>query len=1150
MSSDNAGKSGRGEVRLTADMPEFNDKVTPETLRVFGFSLDEGVNELYRLEVVVGLPPGLVANFSQTALLNQLVLLIQWDGGGSRTVGGRIAEIEFLGLESARMAHHEFYRLIVRPSFWFSGQTKRNRVFTFLQPRTAVSAVFADYAASGSGGGLDPDNLPVSCTIDGKPPEKWEPGSDGSGGAKEMVRPLIHQWDESDHDFVLRWIERMGWRMHFAWKEAGGADGSRPERLPYEEETLEVRTLPGAPPDTVDMTPAHRDPRNIGSLRYQVNSNPVSKKFVLHDYNPDRPNLGLTAEYPQGGDKAKKAVTLTDEFFDTVKEGETLAQIRHEAAACHAVTFRFESNLPAVRAGCVVKHNDGKSTAEVFVTRVHHEAMTNLSEFAGDLDTPPQYANSFEGVAADKPYRPLRTRPWPQIPGIVEGWVLPYKDGAMEAVTTKGRYHVYIKGVQPIPKAGGDNGSTNPLFMGQPTFGYQTGTSMPLHAGTPVAIAFRSGNPDRPFILNAMPDDNDRQTHITDVHSIFSHGGGLSLGGGVTDWGTFMSMASSNGSINMTGRGGLSTIAMASTFSKNSAALTAASSSPFQTHQGSIFTRFGAERAGWVSFGLDRLTSLGPRIMKMISKSLAKATEEGEEVKAIDEAWYEKAKIAIDLVNFYGPFLALDEQSSRLELTADSDKSYLSQVVSSNNTADLLSLMTDIGATVVEDGISYYKSKQQITAEQEQAKELGGELEFNVVDKKRGAASAAKYLAFPVVLLKLMTQTALTAELGHQGVRIAAKNSSYHESKLGTGARIWKGVKGGSKPLWGPIHFIVSQLVHLKKKKLERAISEKLLTGLLKNEGYDIGLLADGPVHAVSNDNVMLSVRPYSDKSGGDAAANFIALLLDEPDKGGKLYQRGKDATVEAADDLRLIFGKSLSMWGGKSGHSNNILHVNGHSILEGTGAGAVNFDKSLHLVGKLLAGLHGKSVVVGGGHDGGVALGLLKDGKIDRKKPHILIGQEPDATIQHMEDTRRALERYLILQLKMRKALLARVNLAQQIDLLGGTHEEIIKKAKFRIQQTANLAELAKIKIDLVKEGNKIKQAEAKIKAAGKNDNLVVANADGDQKVSLTDKDIEIASKNKVVVKAADTQVEAESGKMNIKSGTITIAGKVVKIG
>lgn len=113
------------------------------------------------------------------------------------------------------------------------------------------------------------------------------------------------------------------------------------------------------------------------------------------------------------------------------------------------------------------------------------------------------YRNSYKAIPSDRRFRlPIDENKWPRIAGTLSGRVTSPQNYKYAYLTQQGHYVVRLdldfdewpKGAESVP-----------LRLAKPFAGTrQTGFHFPLIDGTEVAVAFRDGDPNKPYIAHAL----------------------------------------------------------------------------------------------------------------------------------------------------------------------------------------------------------------------------------------------------------------------------------------------------------------------------------------------------------------------------------------------------------------------------------------------------------------------------------------------------------------------------------------------------------------------------------------------------------------------------------------------------------------------
>ena len=112
------------------------------------------------------------------------------------------------------------------------------------------------------------------------------------------------------------------------------------------------------------------------------------------------------------------------------------------------------------------------------------------------------WANHFEAIPSDVPFRPERITPLPKIHGLLNAVVNGAIRGDYAELDDAGRYRLRMS----YDRSGRiDLGATHPVRMMQPHAGAGYGMHFPLRPGIEVLVGFVNGDPDRPVIVGTAP---------------------------------------------------------------------------------------------------------------------------------------------------------------------------------------------------------------------------------------------------------------------------------------------------------------------------------------------------------------------------------------------------------------------------------------------------------------------------------------------------------------------------------------------------------------------------------------------------------------------------------------------------------------------
>ncbi|WP_052812792.1 type VI secretion system Vgr family protein [Desulfonatronum thioautotrophicum] len=455
----------------------FVSQALPEdTFTVVRFNGEEGLSTLYRFDILL---VSQRRNVDLTAILqNPATFTIKGAISGS-------ADLPFHGILSAFEMMHQvgdsvFYRAELRPKLWWLTQTHHNQVFLGKTNEEFLTAVLED---AGLTSGLD-----FEFRYKHKYPA-WE---------------FVCQYGESHYQFLSRWLERNG---VYYWFDQGGVS----EKMIASDTLIAHTSLPGhetfrySPPSGLDADETGRVVK-----RFTLKQSPMPKSILVRDYSYMKPSLPLEgkARVQDGG---RGDIYFYGEHFLDNAEGDRLAGIRADEYHCREKVFHGLSSIPAVRPGYTFeleRHFHEAFNTKYLTTMVRHEGSQERY-LLGGLGGGEQgvkdelfYRNTFACIPADIQYRPPRITAKPRMAGSLSAKIDAAGSGKYAELDRYGRYKVIL----PFDLSGRRDGKASAwLRMATPYAGADHGMHFPLLKGTEVLIGFIDGDPDRPIIQAAVP---------------------------------------------------------------------------------------------------------------------------------------------------------------------------------------------------------------------------------------------------------------------------------------------------------------------------------------------------------------------------------------------------------------------------------------------------------------------------------------------------------------------------------------------------------------------------------------------------------------------------------------------------------------------
>ncbi|WP_321935726.1 type VI secretion system Vgr family protein [Paraburkholderia sp. J8-2] len=413
---------------------------------------------------------------------------------------GVLAEFEQLH----RADGYVFYRAVLVPRLWRLSLYRLSEVY--LQEQTIPELIESILKKAKTGG-----------------PDDFEFNLKGS----YRQRSFVCQYEETDLDFISRWMEKEG--IYYYFDHSGKA-----EKLLLIDD--KIKQAPGAlkvgyrPDDTLDTGVAADSVRNL-----VCRQKPLPEAVVLQDYNYCKANVDLTARKDVSADGFGE-VTIYGENFLDADEGSRYASLRAEEIICGAKVFSGEGVAVGLRSGYAIEltgHYRGSFNGSYLVTEVHHEGSQAGAQFNG-VSNPSSssgrsneivYRNSFRAIPLDIQFRAERVTAKPRVAGTMNAKIDSEGKGEYADLDEFGQYKVQLL----FDKTDKDpNKGSARLRMATPYSGTNHGMHFPLHKDAEVLLSFIDGDPDQPVIVGSLPNSENPNvvTQANESQNVIETAGG------------------------------------------------------------------------------------------------------------------------------------------------------------------------------------------------------------------------------------------------------------------------------------------------------------------------------------------------------------------------------------------------------------------------------------------------------------------------------------------------------------------------------------------------------------------------------------------------------------------------------------------------
>jgi type VI secretion system secreted protein VgrG len=245
----------------------------------------------------------------------------------------------------------------------------------------------------------------------------------------------------------------------------------------------------------------YREPAGLSSDQEAVHAlqthvETVQASFMVADYNPDKAWERYKAEANIASQDrttyGQPYVYGTHHLDQAGARWE--AQLRHEAAIAWQVVYEGESTVLDLCPARVLRLDLALPDAP------HGQVVVAVTHSGGRDRT---YTNRYQAIPCERRFRlKIEDAKWPKIAGTLSARVTSPQRYTYAYMTEQGHYRVRFDFDFDTWPAGSES---VPLRLAKPfAGGRQTGFHFPLIDGTEVAVAFRDGDPNKPYIAHAL----------------------------------------------------------------------------------------------------------------------------------------------------------------------------------------------------------------------------------------------------------------------------------------------------------------------------------------------------------------------------------------------------------------------------------------------------------------------------------------------------------------------------------------------------------------------------------------------------------------------------------------------------------------------
>ncbi len=314
------------------------------------------------------------------------------------------------------------------------------------------------------------------------------------------VKDFICQYSESNFNFISRLAEHWGIFYYF--------DHDLDGELALTDNNNKCKPLPiGAVKLDLSSDPS-LNYNSIRNLKKQFNVTPSG--VIITESNPDQA-LELFEGINGDVTEYESRFNMADEGADNKDEAEFLAEVRLQELQTEAIVYSGTTGLACITPGFVLTVCTPTEELEILIISVSHNGnYLDESALTQSSGCDPYYECSFTGIPKKNQYRPQRDTKTPTIISTTARVYSAADDQTLAQRNEVGRYQVTFDFMNE------EAGKISNWIRHASHTARSNHLDMPLTPGTEVQIGFIGGNPNRPYILNALENSQ------SDIHPVTS----------------------------------------------------------------------------------------------------------------------------------------------------------------------------------------------------------------------------------------------------------------------------------------------------------------------------------------------------------------------------------------------------------------------------------------------------------------------------------------------------------------------------------------------------------------------------------------------------------------------------------------------------
>ena len=477
------------------DLFHVTSSALPDSTRVAGFRGVEGISRPYEFDIFLHIgADGQDLDLADVVGTKATLTVDRDDGRPPFVFHGIFAAFELLH----EVDQQSLFHATLVPELWQLTQTLHSRVFTNQSIPDIIKDVLED-------SGLGSDEYTLRLAGDYRPEEH------------------VCQYQESNLDFISRWMEREGMYYYF---EQGDAS----ERLVITDRKSFHVALADAPVRFFALG-GHDASAKEALHTFTCKHRALPGGVRLTDYDYARPTLDVSGSSTVSKTGLGEISAHGGRFFSP-EEGRRLAALRAEELLARQVVYRGAGTALYLRAGYLFDledHPRAAFDAEYLVVHAEHHGNQSIGSAEmralTGIERDRGYWVEVAAIPAAVQFRAERKTAWPRVYGFENGVVCGPTESEYAQIDDAGRYRIKLQ----FDESALDHGRASTwVRMLQPHGGTVEGWHFPLRKGTEVLVTFLGGDPDRPVIAGVVPNQHTpspvtRANHTTNIIQTGGH---------------------------------------------------------------------------------------------------------------------------------------------------------------------------------------------------------------------------------------------------------------------------------------------------------------------------------------------------------------------------------------------------------------------------------------------------------------------------------------------------------------------------------------------------------------------------------------------------------------------------------------------------